>query len=175
MSVPVSRIYVAPFPTDSGTSLQVLPDDGPKFPGTPFMALVWPEGYVPNSVNSEEVTVMDVDGDLFTILRAGEPVELHSGMMIAATDVVPVYEIGDDVTFSHDFGSDDPPYRVIINAPLGEVGAYGSATGVIDDGAGFTAFNFDLSRGGLWRYRWESASDIGPERSFFVRFSDARS
>ena len=74
-----------------------------------------------------------------------------------------------------DFGSDDPPYTLILHSPSGEVGAYGSATGVIDDSAGFAAFNFDLNRGGLWHYRWESASELGPERSFFVQFSPTRS
>lgn len=174
MSVPVSRVYLPPDPANTGVVLHVLPDDGPKFPTAPFTALVWPEGYVPNSVNSEEITVTDVDGDVLTFLRGPSPISIIGGLLIAATDVIPVYEIGDDVTLSYDFGSDDPPYRLILHAPSGEVGSYGSATGVIDDGNGFTAFNFDLNRGGLWHYRWESASDHGPERSLFVQFSDAR-
>ncbi len=174
MSVPVSRIYIPPDPLDSGTVLQVQRDEGPRFPGTPFTALVWPDGYVPNSANSEQITVTAVDGDVVTFLRGPNPIQLISGMLIAATDVVPVYELGEDVTLSHDFGSDDPPYSLILHAPSGEIGSYGGSTGVIDDGNGFTAFNFDLNRGGLWHYRWESASDRGPERSLFVQFSDAR-
>lgn len=175
MTVPISRILIAPDPALSGAALQVYPDDGPKYPGTPFTALIWYEGYVPNSVNSEEVTVTSVDGDVLTVLRSMSPIELQAGMMIAATDVVPIYEIGEDVTVSHDFSSHDPPYILVLHSPSGEVGAFGSATGVIDDGNGFAAFNFDLSRGGIWHYRWESASELGPEGTLFAKFSPTRS
>lgn len=171
---PYSRVLVAPSPALSGTTLSVTEDDGPRFPSTPFSAKLWPADELPSSTNSEDVVVLSRDGDELTIARGSSPVEIEAGMMIAAV-FTEVYSISEAVTVSHDFGADDRPYTLVLRNPQGEIGAYGSATGVVDDGNGSAHFSFDPGIGGWWWRRWESPGQVGNDEPFFVHFSDTLS
>ncbi len=67
-----SVIAVAPAPAASGTSLQVAPGDGAKFPAVPFNAVVWPTGVQPTTTNAEVIRVTNRSTDTLTITRAQE-------------------------------------------------------------------------------------------------------
>lgn len=67
-----SVIATAPSPATSGTSLNVAPSDGTKFPTPPFNAVVWPPDVQPTSDNAEVIRVTAIVGDVFTITRAQE-------------------------------------------------------------------------------------------------------
>lgn len=67
-----SVVAVAPSPAASGTSLQVAPGDGAKFPTPPFNAVVWPSSVQPTSTNAEVVRVTAIATDTLTITRAQE-------------------------------------------------------------------------------------------------------
>jgi len=66
------RVLVRPEPPESGTSLQLLPDQGAKMPAVPFNATVWPTTDYPDPVNAEIVRVTAIVGDVLTIVRAQE-------------------------------------------------------------------------------------------------------
>lgn len=84
-----STIVTAPSPATSGTSIDVQPGDGSKFPDVPFQATIWPTGVQPTSSNAEIVTVTAYTGDDgFTITRAQEGTSARTvivGDQIAAT------------------------------------------------------------------------------------------
>ena len=175
MSRAYSRILEAPEPADSGTTLRVLEDDGHKFPPTPFTAIVWPVEQNPTPANSEEMTVTAIEGDVLTVTRADLPIEIEGGLLIGVKRTMATYSIGQPIVLSHDFTAADEPYTVSIHTPQGELGAYGSATGVTDDGEGTAYFAFTPHLGGLWRARFSSVSLQGPETLFHVKHSDTLS
>lgn len=93
---PVAAIATPPDPADSGTSLVVEKDTGPRFPTPPFMALIWPTNTIPTfGVDSEEVMVTEIDHDTFTIVRAAEPIEIQTGRAIACLGEIPTYDLND--------------------------------------------------------------------------------
>lgn len=67
-----SVVAVAPAPAASGTSLEVAPGDGSKFPTPPFNAVIWPTGVQPTTTNAEVVRVTAIATDTLTITRAQE-------------------------------------------------------------------------------------------------------
>ena len=67
-----SVVAVAPSPAASGTSLDVAPGDGAKFPTPPFNAVIWPTGVQPSTSNAEVVRVTAIATDTLTITRAQE-------------------------------------------------------------------------------------------------------
>lgn len=67
-----SVIVTPPDPADSGTELEVTTGTGSWFPTPPFNVTVAPEGVLPLITNSEIVRVVDIVGDVFTIIRAQE-------------------------------------------------------------------------------------------------------
>jgi microcystin-dependent protein len=67
-----SVVAVAPVPATSGTSLEVAPGDGAKFPTAPFNAVVWPASVQPTTANAEVIRVTAKATDTFTIVRTQE-------------------------------------------------------------------------------------------------------
>ncbi len=67
-----SLVAVAPSPATSGTTLEVDPGTGTRYPATPFNATTAPDGVLPLHDNSEIVRVTDITGDVLTIVRAQE-------------------------------------------------------------------------------------------------------
>lgn len=67
-----SVIAVAPVSATAGTSLQVAPGDGTKFPAAPFNAVIWPTAVQPTTANAEVVRVTAKAVDTFTITRTQE-------------------------------------------------------------------------------------------------------
>jgi len=67
-----SVVAVAPSPATSGTSLQVAPGDGAKFPAVPFNAVIWPVSQQPTTTNAEVVRVTNIATDTLTITRTQE-------------------------------------------------------------------------------------------------------
>lgn len=67
-----SRIAVAPSPITTGTVIEILSGDGILYPPPPFNATIWKTGEMPLFTNSEIVTVINVVGDVFTIVRQQE-------------------------------------------------------------------------------------------------------
>ena len=176
MTAPVSRVVVAPVPATTGTTLEVEEDGGAVYPATdpPFTALAWPPETTPVvGVNAEYVDVTLIDGDELTIVRGDDPVVIQAGWLLAATSLLPVYDLNEPVTLTHQFPSDEPPYVLTLHAPSGEIGSYGSADGVNDDDAGFAFFAFEPQQAGIWRARFESVGRAAPDARFFVRHSAA--
>lgn len=170
---PVSTVYTAPSPADSGTTLSVEPDAGDRFPSTPFTALVFPVQTIPElGVDSEEVTVTSIDHDDFCITRADVRVSIHSGMQVAALSTVPVSEEGGSITLRHTFPHNEAPYMLRVRSPQGHPGTFLAADGLTDNGSGAVQYTFAPSGPGMWHGRFESNVDIAPEFEFFVKFSD---
>lgn len=69
---PYSTVLVAPSPATTGTVLAVQTGEGAGFPEIPFQAVICPAHEIPLGTNAEIVTVTDVAGDLFTVMRAQE-------------------------------------------------------------------------------------------------------
>lgn len=67
-----SVVATPPSPAASGTSLDVAPGDGGKFPTPPFNAVIWPTGVQPTISNAEVVRVTNIATDTFTIVREQE-------------------------------------------------------------------------------------------------------
>lgn len=170
---PVSTILTPPTPADSGTTLSVQDDSGDRFPSPSFTALIFPVQTIPTlGVDSEEVEVVSIDHDDFTITRADDPISITSGLQIAALSTVPVSEEGGSITLRHTFPDDEAPYMLRVRSPQGHPGTYVAADGVSDDGNGAVQYTFAPSGAGLWHGRWESDVDIASEFEFFVKFSD---
>lgn len=164
----------APNPPLSGQSLTVQEDYGPVFAGRiPFTALIWPQHETPvEGVNAEYAQVIGISGDVLSLIRGSQPIEIEEGMQVAAMDVVPVYERGTEVTLVGHFLEDDPPYTVHIRKPSGETESIGTAGGVTDDNDGNSYYAFTPDLSGLWTYRWQSDSGHLDDNSFFVDYSD---
>lgn len=67
-----SVVAVAPVSATAGTSLEVAPGDGAKFPAAPFNAVIWPTAVQPTVANAEVVRVTAIAGDVLTITRTQE-------------------------------------------------------------------------------------------------------
>lgn len=80
-----SVVAVAPSPATSGTSLQVAPGDGTKFPTPPFNVVIWPTGVQPTTTNAEVVRVTAIATDTLTITRAQES---SSARSVVANDQI---------------------------------------------------------------------------------------
>lgn len=172
----MSRVRYVPVPGDSGTTLSVLEDEGDCFPTPPFIALVWPTQTLPqlgpdwpeNLRNAEEVNVIGVLGDGFTIERSAWPINITSAMMISALKTQPTYEIGDPYEASYTFATDNPPYTFVLRDPHGAnttVGELGTAQ-----------FEGTVASGGQWRWLFEDADGLrSPEFDFFAHFSSVAS
>ena len=173
---PISRVEAGPDPADTGLTLSVERDAGDRFPRAPFTALVWPVQTIPTvGVDSEEVMVVNIDHDEFTIERGVSPIDITEGLQISVLRTMPIYNESEQAVISHDFGDNDPPYIVSIRSSQGDVVNYGSAEGVIHDDEGIVAFTFVPGAPGLWHTRIKSASIEAPEQSFFTSFSDTLS
>lgn len=165
---PVSLIATAPSPADAGTTLAVSLDSGDRFPPTPFVGLVFPVQTIPErGVDSEEVTVTEIDGDDFTLVRAPDPIAITAGLQIAALRSIPVYAYDEEVTFRTTFSTPDAPYRLRLRDPEGGTVILDAT----DDAGGAAHVDYEVAQGGVWNARWEGNSSFLPESSFFVRFS----
>jgi hypothetical protein len=85
---PYSLVATAPSPATTGISLVVTAGQGALFPATPFNASVWPASAQPLASNAEIVTVTNITGDTFTIVRQAEGTSVRAiavGDQIAAT------------------------------------------------------------------------------------------
>lgn len=69
-------IAVAPVPARSGTSLDIVARLGHQFPPTPFNAAVR-NAFGAVAPDAEIVTVTEIVGDTFTVLRAQEGTSAH--------------------------------------------------------------------------------------------------
>ena len=170
-----SRIQIAPDPADTGVSLEVLQDEGVRFDDPlPFQALVWPIQALPTPDNSEQLTVIDVEGDVFTLIRAASPIEVTSGLMIASLGSIPVYPLDSPISLKATFPVNDTGVALWLRNSQGEVGGYGTASSpstVVNEGGGVYRFDFDPLDSGLWSARWESEQRVVYDGHFFVRFS----
>ena len=176
MTPPISRVLVAPSPALTGTTLTVEEDDGAVFPPAdpPFTALVWKENVTPVvGTNAEYVDVTKITADELKLVRGDVPIAIEKGMLVAATGLMPVYELNEPVTLTHLFPSHEPPYVLTLHAPSGEIGSYGSADGVNNDGAGLAFFAFEPQQAGIWRGRFESTGRAAPDLRLFVKHSAA--
>jgi hypothetical protein len=160
-------------PPDSGTVLAVEPDAGDRFPAPPFTALVFEPNSIPKlGIDSEKLTVLDVDLDTFTIERSAghdAPIPIRAGMQIAAQGKIPTYQLGETLHLqvSFDEGGTDPGSAYVRNSQ-GELFVYSDAE-VIDDGVFVLDVLLDI--GGLWRTEWISPSGVlAHERDLFVTF-----
>jgi hypothetical protein len=154
----------------SGSALAVLEDEGAKFTA-PFTALVWSNNDPPQAGNNTHLLVTDVTDDTLTFITT-DSFHLVPGQMIAETQRAPTYPLRSGVTVSHDFEADDRPYILYLRSPQGELAQYGSVLGVQDDGNGVAFFSFDPDKAGEWKYRFASATQQGPDSSFFAMHSD---
>lgn len=68
----VSTVATAPSPATSGTSLVVGSGHGARFPATPFNAVIYPAGSLPDPTNAEVVRVTNRSTDTLTITRTQE-------------------------------------------------------------------------------------------------------
>lgn len=175
---PLAKIVTAPVPTDTGVTLTVDTDTGVRFPIPPFArftALIFSTNQVGPLVrgeNCEEVVVLDRVGDDFSIERAedGRRIDISAGMNIALLRRTPVYALGETVTLYEVFDVDAPPYTLALLSPSGELGGFGSATGVDATGNGSVEFSFTPDRPGLWHFRWDNAAQVLGDEEFFVEF-----
>lgn len=166
---PVSIIDRAPVPADAGTTLAVALDSGDRFPEPPFVGLVFPIQTIPTrGVDSEEVTVIEIQGDNFTIVRADDPIEITNTLQIAALRAIPVYAYREEVTFAGTFASADGPYRLYLRDPEGGTVVLDAT----DGGGGVVSAEYEVALGGVWNLRWQGEHTALSESSFFVRFSD---
>jgi hypothetical protein len=157
------------------THLEVMRDEGAKFPPPPFTAIVWRSQQVPRSgtgtgtLNNTQLAVTAVVDDVLTFaVTDGGAFPPEGGDMIAVLARLPHTEIGEVVSLSHDFGSNDPPYNVQLHAPNGSI--FGVVPGT-DNGFGAVALSYRATTPGHWHYRFESANHEGPDGDFYVRFS----
>ena len=154
--------------------MSVTDETGGRFPIIPFIALVWPEGQIPEvGSNAEYVQVIGRTGDQMQIVRSGAPLAIEASWMFAAVETVPNYERGDTVTMIGHFTEHVPPYTVHVRQPTGEQDSYGSAAGVTDDGIGNAEYEFVPEKSGIWAYRWEGANGMLEDNAFFVNYSTA--
>lgn len=168
---PITRVATAPSPAASGTSLTVTTDTGVLMPPIPFLALVWPEGEIPQvGANAEYVQVTAVSGDEMTVARSASPVEIEAGYMFASVVRVPNYERGTPITLTAHFGEDDPPYQVHVCDPVGGTAIYAAEE---NDGSGNVTKTLTPTKSGTWAYRWEGGSGMLEDQEFFVNYSPA--
>lgn len=154
----------------SGGKIVVASDDGAKFTA-PFTALIWTANQVPKVGNHTHVSVTAVSDDTLTY-TATDGFVIKAGMSIAVSARIDVHQLRSAVTIDEDFGATDPPYLLYLRSPEGELAAYGSATGVTDNAAGHAYFSFEPDLGGLWRWRFSSATQQGVDHQFFAAYSD---
>lgn len=169
MSYASATVRVPPVPATSGTSLEVEEDGGVRYPAVPFTGLIWPGNEQPlEGVNAETVQVTAVSGDVVTLTRGGNPIEVTTSYRLAVKTEMPLYDDGEEVTFRGVFSPPDPPYRICFADPQGGTSCHDGT----NEGGGTAAYTTELQIQGLWHYRWEGASQLLAEQDFFVVFSD---
>lgn len=165
---PISAVLDAPVPADSGTALTVQQDTGDRFPTPPFTYLCWPAQTIPTiGVDSEEGTVISIEGDSITVARGSAPVDIITGMQFAAVNTVTSYDLNQNVTLDYE---DALAAAVIfeVRTPQGYVEQFDGGT----VGPDFS-IEFEGTQAGLYHWRpLADTTDPGPERQFFIRFSD---
>ena len=67
-----SKVFLAPAPSTTGTSITLSAGTGGRLPPVPFNAAVWPPLEYPDPANAEIVRVTARTGDQLTIVRAQE-------------------------------------------------------------------------------------------------------
>jgi len=145
-----SWIVVAPDPADSGLELEVAADTGVRFPPAPFSALIWKPNETPlEGDRSETVMVTDRDGDVLTIERGTMPIEILSGMRIAALSTLVSYGEGEDILLATTLPSPGAP-TLYIEDPQGHLVTVGS-TEMVDGGGSLSwSYTYNASAGGFY-------------------------
>lgn len=168
---PVSVVVQPPVTPEAGTLLLLQPDTGDRFPLPPFTYLAWPAQTIPTlGVDSEEGTVLTIEGDTVTIARPSNAVAITNGMQFAAQRTIPIYSLGQDVTLTGLLPEADTDQRIVLRTPQGEVSEY-SGTQLADNGDGSFSYTFKLEDSGLWWYRWDSDQTVDVDSPLFVRHS----
>lgn len=170
---PVSILATAPDPPNAGVAFDVMPDTGARFPAPPFTAIIFPVQEIPNVNNSEEVTVIAIYNDHFTVVRALEPIALTSGLKISVLSVQTNYDLAESVTLEQEFPLEDTNISLYLATPQGDVGVYTSALEQeATDGGSIFSLAFSANESGQWFYKFLSDQRGFTEQDFFVRFSE---
>lgn len=138
---------------------------------------MWPDQTLPDvGVDSEELTVLTIDGDSFTCARGASPITITSDMQIAILYSQSRYSLGEPATLTSDeFPVVDTGVELLVRDSQGSVSLYSvdSLDAVLGPGGG-SAFlhTFVPTRSGQHFYRYSSDQRVQAEQDFFVRFSE---
>lgn len=170
---PISSIAQVPTPADAGTVVHVAQDTGARFPEPPFLALVWPAQTVPRiGIDSEEPTVLSIDGDVFTVRRGVPAVAWTSDLQIAALSTAESYSIGEDITLVQEFAATDTGVTLSLRSPQGYIETPTLNEAVGENGGSAYTHSFEGSQSGKWFYCFASDQRVEPEQDFYVRYSE---